>query len=341
MYEGYQSYEGNFASPLKRLLASYVQYKVDICGCKANSFIPKLRQFDRYCVNMPHTDACLGRAAITGFLQLGEGENKANRYNRAIVLKGFLKYMSDIQEKEGVYLFGTRFKAPFGYVPYIFQRCEALLLLKAADEYREQHVPPNAPNFPNSMQCIIAMLYCTGMRISETPGLKIKDVDLDHMLIHINHAKNDNCRIVTISGSLGEAIKKYLMHSRFCHTKSPYFFQSGSDLHEGRLSIKTAYSYFRRYLEMAGIGHRRRGLGPRLHDFRATFAVHSLQKLSKMKGDVNARLSALSAYLGHKSIQNTQRYWWLTKELYEDTLMQMEGYVFPETSPGPGGGSIW
>jgi integrase len=340
MNESYQCYEGIFQSPLKEMLTFYVQYKESISGCKIDSFIPKLRQFDRHCVALPYIDVCLEREAIMGFLQLREGESRTNQYNRATILKGFLEYMSYVQGREGVYLFKLRHRPPYGYAPHIFQHEEVLLLLNAAEEYRKKNAPPRAPNLPNSMQCIISMLYCTGMRISETLDLTDKDVDLDHMLIYINHAKNDNCRVVTISSSLGEAIKKYLIYSRFCHEKGPFFFQSGTDLHKGRISIKTAYSYFRRYLEMAGIEHRGRGRGPRLHDLRATFAVHSLQKLSKMEGDINARLSILSTYLGHKSIHCTQRYWWLTKELYKDVLMQMEGYVPLKTDASTGGGIL-
>ena len=340
MDKAYQCPEGTFGSCLKEELASYVQYKVNISGCKANSFIPKLRQFDNYCMTIPHADVCLERKTIMGFLQLRAGESKTNRFNRASILKGFLEYMLNIQEKEGVYLFKIRPKSLCSYIPYIFQQDEILLLLNASEEYRRQNIPSRALNLPNSMQCIITMLYCTGMRISETLDLEIKDVDLEHMLIHINHAKNDNCRIVTISNSLGVAIKKYLERSQFCQTTSPFFFQSGSDLHKGHISIKTAYSYFRRYLKMAGIEHRGRGYGPRLHDFRATFAVHSLQKLSKMKGDINSYLSFLSTYLGHKCFHNTQRYWWLTKEMYQDVLLQMEEYAMPEIDTGSGGGAV-
>ena len=78
-------------------------------------------------------------------------------------------------------------------------------------------------------------------------------------------------------------------------------------------------------LAEARITHRGRGEGPRLHDLRDTFAVHSLQRLIKIGGDVNAALEYLSLYLGHRSIYETQDYLWLTEELAEDMLCKVSG----------------
>ena len=50
--------------------------------------------------------------------------------------------------------------------------------------------------------------------------------------------------------------------------------------------------------------------GPRLHDLRHTFAVRSLVSFYEEGQDIDARIHALSTYLGHKSISRT--YWYLT-----------------------------
>lgn len=287
----YQCPDGSFKSPLKEELASYIQYKVNVNRCKADSFLPKLKQFDRHCIDEDNEGSCLKREAIMGFLQLRNGESRNNLFSRAYVLHGFLDHMSVVRKREGIYQLELPQERHAAYMPYIFSHNEIRSILNAAEEYREHNIPARSPNIPNSMQCILTVLYCTGMRISETLSLEKKDVDLDSMLIHINHAKNDNCRIVTISVSLGKALHAYLGRSHIGYTESPFFFFSGSELHNGHISVKTAYSYFRRYLEISGIEHRGRGHGPRLHDLRGTFAVHSLQKLSEMSGDVNAYLA--------------------------------------------------
>ena len=78
---------------------------------------------------------------------------------------------------------------------------------------------------------------------------------------------------------------------------------------------------------MAGVEHKGTGFGPRLHDLRVTFAVHSLRGLTVKCKDVNASLAYLSAYMGHQSLRETQDYLWLDKELFNNTLARMDDYT--------------
>jgi integrase len=50
------------------------------------------------------------------------------------------------------------------------------------------------------------------------------------------------------------------------------------------------------------------GRAPRVHDLRFTFAVHALLRWYRAEVDVQARLPALSTYMGHSSILSTQHY---------------------------------
>ena len=102
---------------------------------------------------------------------------------------------------------------------------------------------------------------------------------------------------------------------------------TGSAYNDGRITFNKPYTYFRRFLDAAGIKHKGKGFGPRMHDLRVTFAVHSLQKLSQMPGDINIHLMSLSVFMGHQSIYCTQEYLWLTGELFQDILEKMEDYT--------------
>jgi integrase len=50
------------------------------------------------------------------------------------------------------------------------------------------------------------------------------------------------------------------------------------------------------------------GPAPRVHDLRFTFAVHALLRWYRTGADVQARLPALSTYLGHVSVVSTEYY---------------------------------
>jgi integrase len=51
-----------------------------------------------------------------------------------------------------------------------------------------------------------------------------------------------------------------------------------------------------------------RGRSPRIHDFRFTFAAQALLRWYRAGVDVQTRLPALAAYMGHASVVSTQYY---------------------------------
>jgi len=66
----------------------------------------------------------------------------------------------------------------------------------------------------------------------------------------------------------------------------------------------------------AGIPHRGRGKGPRLHDLRHSFAVHILNKWSSEGKDIYTCLPILRTALGHDRITTTEKYLRLVPEAY-------------------------
>jgi integrase len=99
-----------------------------------------------------------------------------------------------------------------------------------------------------------------------------------------------------------------------------------------KLRSDTVYKNFRHILWKIGISHGGKRRGPRLHDFRHTFAVHSLNQMVRQGMDLYYALPLLSTYLGHASVAATEGYVRLTEETYPgilDTVSQVCAYVFP------------
>lgn len=59
-------------------------------------------------------------------------------------------------------------------------------------------------------------------------------------------------------------------------------------------------------------------LGPRVHDWRHTWAVNAFRKLSDAGYDLYVALPVISTYLGHKNISATEKYLQLTKQMYPE-----------------------
>jgi integrase len=94
-----------------------------------------------------------------------------------------------------------------------------------------------------------------------------------------------------------------------------YFFPSPSD---GPLSHPAVYWLYRELLLRCGIPHAGRGKGPRLHDLRHVFAVHTLLRWCQEGADLDAKLPVLATYMGHRSLAGTQRYLHLIAELFPE-----------------------
>ena len=317
-----------FKSYLAESIVSFVEYKVNVGGCTAESFLPIMSLFDRHCMNHPEPETCLMQDTVLSFLAIGPDEKNSTAIRKSSIIRSFGRYLAAVLRNKDVYIIPTLVKrGQKTFVPYVFTHDEIARLLHETRNYRPKQEYTKTPNMLNCMSCIFTMLYCTGMRISEVTDLKTREVDLEQRIIHINQAKNDNHRIVTISYSLAEACSRYLEKTKSCKTSNIYFFDTGSAYNDGRVSSTRAYTYFRRFLDATGIEHKGKGLGPRMHDIRVTFAVHSLQKLSQMPGDINVHLMSLSVFMGHQSIYCTQEYLWLTRELFQDILENMEDYT--------------
>ena len=76
-----------------------------------------------------------------------------------------------------------------------------------------------------------------------------------------------------------------------------------------------------------------KGKGPRVHDLRHTFAVHSLQQNIEMGKDIYTSLTGLMVYLGHSKISSTEYYLRLTAEVFPDFLERADS-ICAKAIPG-------
>lgn len=160
----------------------------------------------------------------------------------------------------------SKLKSTSTFRPHIFTKDELSRIFYSAD-----HLPVrnNAPFRHFIIPAVFRLLYCCGFRIGEVVSLKIQDIDFENNVIYIKNAKGGKERLVPISDGLALYLQDYLSHiSKDSEWLFPSLF--------GHYATGTIYENFREILYMSNIPHT--GRGPRVHDFRHTFAVHSLEK---------------------------------------------------------------
>ncbi len=142
--------------------------------------------------------------------------------------------------------------------------------------------------------------------------LRVADVDLNRGVLTVRETKFGKDRLVPPAVPLVQRLQRFAA-SFGTRPSGAYFFPT---LHGRPWSIGTIYHIYRELLLRCAISHGGRGKGPRLHDLRHTFAVHTLLRWYREGADLNAKLPVLATYLGHQSLMGTQRYLHLTAELF-------------------------
>lgn len=255
-------------------------------------------------------------------------------YTKYSILSQFCKYMC----KAGYDCYIPRLPVSppkDSFTPHIFTNKEIAEIFHACDHLQlyDKHMSTTLFMVPD----MIRLLYGTGLRISEALSLKNRDVDFDKRCLYVRKSKNGEERIAPLSETLVKVLKQYLhyrdrMPVPYLNDVNSFFFVSpiGYSCLQG-----TVYTWFRKVLATSGIPHQGDHKGPRVHDLRHTFAVHSLVKMAKSGLDLYYSLPLLSTCLGHKSLQSTDRYVRLTAEMYQDLLKDEKGicaYIFPKTN---------
>lgn len=135
---------------------------------------------------------------------------------------------------------------------------------------------------------IIALSYAGGLRVSEIVSLKVKDVNLAELIIHIKGAKGNKDRITVFPEKLTENIKKIISNKAL----DDYVFNSERG---GKLNERTAQKIFEKALQKAGIKKE-----ATFHSLRHSFATHLLENGTDVR--------YVQELLGHANIRTTQIY---------------------------------
>lgn len=189
-------------------------------------------------------------------------------------------------------------------VPYIFSKSEIQQILNAT-----KLLPPKNSLRQISFRCLFALLYATGLRVSEALNLSPDDVDLERELLRISQTKFHKSRLVPIDNSTVIALSNY------CKQRDHYTPRSMSStffvLDNGQpIKLRAAEYAFSKIRRLLSLGNTLQGRAPRIYDLRHTFVCHRLLAWYEQGIDVQQRMPYLSTYLGHVKVSDT--YWYIT-----------------------------
>jgi len=295
-------------------------------GYKYRSEEKVLQRFCGFAAKYPLEHAALTKELVFDWTATRNGEASKSRAHRITCVKQFGDYLKPLGYKV--------FELPpqkhwndSSFTPYIFSHEEIATLFRAADSIRPIG---QARDMHREIPVLIRMLYSCGLRVSEAVKLRVADVDLGSGILTIRDTKFGKSRLIPIADSLLSHCREYRKDVIYWLRDDDFFFIAPD---RTMLSPNTVYQRFRKLLWASGIHYGGKGNGPRLHDLRHTFAVHTLQHWVESGEDLTAMLPVLSVFMGHASLKATSRYLRLTAEVYPDVMRRVEsacGYVIPE-----------
>lgn len=165
---------------------------------------------------------------------------------------------------------------------------------------------------------VVVLALSTGMRKGEMMNLRWGDVDLVQKRIILHETKNNELRVVPLTGT---ALKLLIAHEAERPFETDYLFPS-ERVKNQPMDIRSSWE---KALVQANIENFR------FHDLR-----HSTASYLAMNG---ASLSEIADVLGHKTIQMSKRYAHLSEAHTQGVVERMnERYIDPnETTPLPRG----
>jgi len=220
---------------------------------------------------------------------------------RMTAVRGFSRYLAGIDPATEIPPHGllpqpTRWRGPL-----IFSPADIEVIMNRAGSF-------TPPLRSATYVTLIGLLAATGLRIGEAIKLDRADIDWSAGVLSIRESKFGKSRLVPVTTTTLQALADYadLRDQIQQRRRLPSFFVSRT---RQRLCYAVVSQTFRRVVDDSGFGSdapRR----PRPHDLRHTFAVRTLLGWYRSGADVQAKIPALSTYLGHREPGST--YWYLS-----------------------------
>jgi site-specific recombinase XerD len=147
-------------------------------------------------------------------------------------------------------------------------------------------------------QTFFALLFDTGLRLSEATQLEAGDIDRARQVIHVRHGKGGRERLVKLGDALYERLGSYWREVRM-QTPHPEPLGKGSLLFTSRKGTPMQFPTIRAAMRLAA---QEAGITKRVtpHTMRHSYATHQLE--------LGTDLRVVQAQLGHEAISSTQIY---------------------------------
>lgn len=288
-----------------------------------------MEHLDRYLTKTGCSDKNLTEQTVLGWIATLSGKSSTIA-NKVIVLRIFLNFLLGY----GIHAYVPHIpKVRDDYIPYIFSECEMDDIFREADSLTKGTAVVNGM-LHLQMPMILRLMYGCGLRIGETLQLRMEDIDLEQGLLTLRKTKGGKQRLVPMHDSLTDILRAYCCALGLIGNPDMLLFPTNDPAVP--TTPPNASHRFDRILASANIqvkGRKPHERGPCMHCLRHVFAFRSFSYLERSGIRTDDAIPYLSIYLGHDSLQETEKYMKFSSELFPDAsemFAQFTENLFPE-----------
>ena len=299
-----------FRSPLAFRLQCFLETRKQ-AGRQSFSSQNLLIGLDRFLLTEIKPGETITREIVERRFKSLESLSIGTRINHISVLRQFCRYLAHFDPRTCV-VHRSYLPHRTRPAPYIYTRREVQQIMAAA-----RRIGPRGSLRPTVISNLVGLLYTAGLRIGEAMKLTLADVDFKRSVLLIRETKFKKTRLVPLSKSAVSQLRVYL------HQRSKAGMSTAADSRlfvnlrgtpYGEAGFTTIFLEIIRKLGLRGPKGQR---GPRIHDFRHSFAVNRLLAWYREGSNLAAKLPVLSTCLGHSTVTCTEIYLHTTAELLE------------------------
>ena len=309
----------SFRSPLASWLQAFLDLQVAV-GRNVKAKRKILAYIDRFLMGELKPGQTITPQIVERWIKHMEYLSVNTRINRVSILRQFCSYLSHFDPRTCIIHRSILPAHRTRPAPYIYSRREVRSIMAEAKK-----IGPSGSIRPVVISTLIGLLNATGLRIGEALKLTLGDVNLKARLLTIRETKFKKTRYVPMSLSTAHHMAVYLRQRKkagFSPAPPAPVFVNPKGSAYGEARIATIFLEIVRRIGLRGPKGQR---GPRIHDFRHSFAINRLSLWYRQEVNLSAKLPLLATYLGHTTVTGTEVYLRATAELLEKASKRFHG----------------
>lgn len=294
-----------------------------------------LFSFDNWLCENKLKDKSISQKIVDGWvIRISRNVASSTVYEKTLNINKFLTSLRSLGYNVCLAYLMKYKKARRLYVPYIFTDVEVKNLLYYIDNlstlngYDSHSIPLS---YLYSPLIVRIMTYC-GTRLGETLSIKINNINVDEGIILLKETKNKKERIIILHTKLLLMVRKYIKYLKL--KDDDYLFPGRKpNTHISPCGIQVLFNKTLKSLGILKNNNEKHSRGPCLHCLRHYFVLKAFKQGVANGISVESQIPYLSYYLGHSSLNETEKYMKFSSELFPEEMEKFDDYsmdIFPE-----------